>query len=180
MVPLFGVALLGWTISSVLILYWLESVIIGILNVPKILAAKGFVLGNIFNAAFFTVHFGAFCAGHGVFVAEIFDAKDEMLSLLTGGPLAIAGGSFFISHFVSMMVNFFGKKEYATRTSQEQMFLPYGRVVVMHIVILVGGFMAQKFGAPIIVLFLLIFLKTFFDLIAHNAEHKSEHLNSEV
>ncbi len=169
---------LQWDVGTILLLYWLESVVIGILNIPKILFTQSSLFGNVFLAAFFTVHYGGFSAGHGVFLKEMFDVDLSLNALLVWGPFSLAGLSFFISHFVSMMVNHFGKREYKTRTANEQMFLPYGRVVIMHITILFGGFLALKFGAPIYALILLIAIKTFIDLVAHTKEHaKAESLH---
>jgi len=41
LVPLAGVLFWGWNISTLLIRYWVENGIVGILNVPKILLAEG-------------------------------------------------------------------------------------------------------------------------------------------
>lgn len=41
LLPLAGVVWWGWTVLEVLVLYWLESGIVGLLNVPKILFARG-------------------------------------------------------------------------------------------------------------------------------------------
>lgn len=40
-VPLLGVVLLGWSMQGLLLVYWLESAVIGAFNVPKILYAHG-------------------------------------------------------------------------------------------------------------------------------------------
>jgi hypothetical protein len=40
-VPLLGVLLLGWSMQGLLLVYWLESGVIGAYNVPKILHAHG-------------------------------------------------------------------------------------------------------------------------------------------
>ena len=81
MIPLFGIFLFGWDAVTILVLYWLESVIIGALNIVKILSVRTsetppnlFVLGNLFTAFFFTVHFGMFTWVHGEFLKEIFGA----------------------------------------------------------------------------------------------------------
>ena len=71
-----------------------------------------------------------------------------------------------------MFINFFGKKEYLLRTANEQMTSVYGRVFVMHIGILFGGFLAVKFGAPVLAVVMLIVLKTLIDLAAHKKEHR--------
>ena len=40
-VPLLGVLLLGWSMQGLLLVYWLESGVVGAFNVPKILRAHG-------------------------------------------------------------------------------------------------------------------------------------------
>lgn len=40
-VPLLGVLLLGWSMQGLLLVYWLESGVVGAFNVPKILYAHG-------------------------------------------------------------------------------------------------------------------------------------------
>ncbi|HXG26798.1 MAG TPA: DUF6498-containing protein, partial [Candidatus Binatia bacterium] len=40
-VPLVGVAFFGWSLLTILVLYWLENGIVGLWNVPKILMAQG-------------------------------------------------------------------------------------------------------------------------------------------
>ncbi|MEP3889718.1 MAG: DUF6498-containing protein [Hellea sp.] len=179
-IPIIGIFLFGWDAATILVLYWLESVIIGIVNIPKILACrKGgrgvFVsmMSNLFICVFYMVHYGIFTGVHGVFLAELLGARPVMDGLIHGGPLVWTAFIFFVSHLFSMLVNFFGKKEYLGRTPHEQMFSVYGRVFVMHIVIIFTGFAALAFGAPIIAVIMLIGLKTVMDLAAHNKEHQN-------
>lgn len=88
LVPLVGVLWWGWSVLDVLVVYWLESGVIGALNVPKILLAGGEgdgtegtaltvngrpvdLSGRAANAAlagFFLIHYGIFWVVHGVFV----------------------------------------------------------------------------------------------------------------
>ena len=74
--------------------------------------------------------------------------------------------------------NFFGKKEYVGRLANEQMFFPYGRIVIMHIVIILGGGLVLALGQPVVALIMLIALKLAFDIAAHTMEHdgKPQHL----
>ena len=97
LLPLAGVTLWGWSVFEVLLLYWLESGVVGALNVPKILLAAGsddgatapsdglvdwqveglptdWVAGrsgpldNLGTALFFVFHYGVFWVVHGAFV----------------------------------------------------------------------------------------------------------------
>ena len=177
--PIFGVLYWGWDATAILVLYWLESVIMGLLNVPKILACRqteeGHIvsaLGNLFVAGFFSVHYGIFTFVHGTFLAEMFGARSMMEELLSGGTIFWTAVTFLISHLFSMFINFFGKKEYLGRETGKQMMSVYGRVFVMHFVIILGGFAVQAFGAPVLAVLMLIILKTVIDLAAHKKEHR--------
>jgi len=65
-VPLVGVLAWDWRVGDVVILYWIESLVIGLFNVLRILAAQparargGFLSGKLVLAAFFVVHYGGF------------------------------------------------------------------------------------------------------------------------
>jgi hypothetical protein len=123
---------------------------------------------------FFILHYGVFWAVHGVFVFVFFGLSSP--SGLFGGlglrGVAIAAAALFLSHAVSFFVNFLGKEEYLTVSPDQQMMEPYSRVVVLHVTILAGGFLADALGAPLAALVLLIVLKTVIDLLAHLREHR--------
>jgi hypothetical protein len=90
LIPLAGVLLWGWNVATLLVLYWVENGIVGLLNVPKMLVASGLDepasrvvavrrigpvtvarSGMTTKAAlvpFFLVHYGIFWFVHGVFV----------------------------------------------------------------------------------------------------------------
>lgn len=178
-VPIFGVLFWGWDAIAILVLYWLESVIIGLLNIPKVLACRkteagsfSSALSNLLLAGFFAIHYGMFTGVHGVFLAEMFSARPIMEGLFSGGPILWTAATFLISHLFSMFINFFGKKEYLGQDAGKQMFSVYGRVFVMHFAVILGGLAIQAFGAPIFAVILLIVLKTAFDLAAHIKEHE--------
>ena len=86
--------------------------------------------------------------------------------------VAIAAAALFLSHGVSLFVNFPGKEEYRAVSPDQQMTEPYSRVVVLHVTILAGGFFAESFGAPLAALILLVLLKTVIDLLANPREQR--------
>src|SRR5438105_3002112 len=85
LVPLVGVLLFGWSLATILVLYWAESGVVGLLNIPKILLARGDLrvgrgdvslalpmldgsgglLLRLFLSVFFLVHYGIFWLAHG-------------------------------------------------------------------------------------------------------------------
>ncbi len=172
LIPLIGVFLFGWTVLDILLLYWVENVIIGVLNIPKMWMCQGNPFGKVFNSVFFSFHFGMFCFGHGAIIADIFGDGADLKTLVLKTAILWTAASFLLSHAFSFLLNFIGKGEYKTRDMQTQMFLPYGRIVLMHIVVLVGGLLVQELGSPIYALLVLIGLKTAMDIGAHRLEHK--------
>ena len=111
LVPLAGVIWWGWNVYSLLVLYWIENGIIGILNVPKILRAEGEVVsgGATFRmsgrsglargamVAFFVLHYGIFWAVHGIFVflLPLFIGLGSMATAIGGGLPGPASGEPF-------------------------------------------------------------------------------------
>jgi hypothetical protein len=52
------------------------------------------------------------------------------------------------------------------------MFQPYGRVVILHITIIIGGFLSVFLGSPLVALLFLIILKIVIDIATHLREHR--------
>jgi Family of unknown function (DUF6498) len=86
-VPLVGVLFFGWSLWTILAIYWIENGIVGLWNIPRILLAQGVLLpgrvgvgyrawavqpmpafGRGFMAIFFAIHYGLFWLVHGAFV----------------------------------------------------------------------------------------------------------------
>jgi len=163
------------------------SVIIGLLNIPKILscrnksqasgARRASLGGLIYLSVFFSVHYGMFCFGHYAFLQTIYPGLPDassMVDVMTGPLLFWSLLGLLASHLVSMIVNFYGKGEYKTRSPNTQMFMPYPRIVVLHIVIIIGGGFAVATGQGTVTLLLLVLIKIVFDLAAHLVEHSEK------
>jgi hypothetical protein len=184
--PLFGVLFLGWKIFPLLVLFWLENVIVGVFNVFKMLVAsptsgKQWV-AKVGAIPFFCFHYGMFTLVHGIFVFVMFggilmDSPDfptpaAVAQVFGDFQIGWAALALFISHLVSFIFNYIGKGEYKQVNLNALMGEPYGRVVVLHVTIIVGGFLIAFLGSPIFALILLLVLKTVIDIQAHLREHK--------
>jgi hypothetical protein len=192
LIPLFGVLLFGWSLFSIMLLYWLENGIIGFFNIFKIALARapgsGFTINRRpvspsnkeLRIIFFILHYGLFWTVHGVFVFVFFglSSSSGLFGSVGLRGVAIAAAALFLSHGVSFFVNFLGKEEYRTVSPDRQMTEPYSRVVVLHVTILAGGFLADSLGAPLAALVLLVLLKTVIDLLAHLREHRKAEMRS--
>jgi hypothetical protein len=183
-VPIAGVLFLGWTVFPIVLLYWLENVVIGAFNVAKMLLARpqeiAYNLGKLFIVPFFIVHFGMFTYGHGVLILALFGPKGtEAFDVLGSVPPAIRANqlgwavvALIVSHGLSFYWNYLENGEYRRASLQTLMAQPYGRVVVLHLAVLFGGWIVLLLGSPVLALVLLVVLKTAADVRAHTAERR--------
>lgn len=183
LVPLAGVLFFGWSVFATLLLFWVENVIVGVFNILRMLTAMprsaAMWAVKAFMIPFFTFHYGMFVFVHGVFVLQLFGGVHirgfptpmMFIDAIREAGIAPAAWGLALSHGVSFAFNYIGAGQYKTALLPQLMFRPYGRVMVMHVVILVGGFLVQMLGSPVIALALLVVLKTGLDLVAHLREH---------
>ncbi len=179
LVPVFGVFFAGWDVGAIMAIYWLENVAIGILNALKILLARagGTPLpARAGMALFFCVHYGIFTLVHGVFVFAVFQ-KDGPFGGRGFSPFAALGEyglaflALFGSHLFSFFVNYLGRGEFRDKNVMLVMIQPYGRIVILHVTIILGGFVTMALGSPKPVILLLVILKTMGDVFFHLKEH---------
>ena len=188
LVPLLGVLFLGWNVYSILILYWVENGIVGAVNVLKMARAEGIertrgdsdrVTGAQRGGliAFFVMHYGIFWVVHGVFV---FVGTLFAIGLTQGSgpargfsidwlPVAILG--LVVVHLATYYFTFIRGGEYLRVSPDRQMWEPYPRVVVLHVVILLGGFVTAWLGQPVALVALLVVVKTVIDLALYAYAH---------
>ncbi|HVT28115.1 MAG TPA: DUF6498-containing protein [Lacipirellulaceae bacterium] len=215
--PLFGVLFLGWDAFSIVILYWSENVIIGAINVLKMITCRPgdelLILGDVdpndklnrarmersrgqsvkllrlandgsklFFVPFFIIHYGGFCFVHGVLIFAIFGREaggfgpfggfDNLLHVFTNEHLWWCVAALAASHLWSFAVNYLRRGEYRRSSVPVLMFQPYARIVILHVAILIGGFIAAALGSNVVVLLILIVGKTLLDLSLHLAERQ--------
>jgi putative flippase GtrA len=158
------------------LLFWAESAVIGFYNLCKLGKLGGWSV--LFYGPFFVGHYGAFMVGHLLFIYGFFgdgfgsgtdvQVTQVLQDFLQLAPVLLA---FFISHGISFFTNFLGRQEYRGKDIKQQMSQPYRRIIIMHVTIIFGGFMAMAFDTVLPALLLLIVLKLVMDLHAHLAEH---------
>jgi len=190
-VPLVGVAGFGWDLHSLLVVYWLESAVVGLAYVAKIRRAEGeddsdglpsiglnerpidsFVgESNGVIAVFFLSHYGLFWVGHGVFVL-LFPLFFPGIEPASPSVVAAAAVGLAAYHAISYRVNYVGEREYERNGPVTLMIEPYRRVFVLHLTVLFGGFAVATIGAPVGALVVMVLVKTALDLRAHLREHE--------
>lgn len=185
LLPLYGVLFWSWEVFPLLALFWMENVLIGVLNAARMLlidpADAALWAAKLLMVPFFCVHYGMFTAVHGVFVFSMFGKYGTQgLEVLAPAARAAADwnlwlplGALAASHLFSFFWNFLARGEYLRGGLQAQMMKPYGRVVVLHLAILIGGAAAMALGSPLWALLVLLAVKIAVDLRAHLKEHRA-------
>lgn len=163
-----------WNPTTVLLIYWFQSVIIGLFNFIRILqlrdfSTEGFGFNGrpaeptsatrLFSAFFFLFHYGVFHLIYlGFILTETFGGKPDVTEFRY---ILFTTGLFLITHFFSYLF-------YRYRDTQKQkigsvMARPYTRIIPMHLTLIFGAF-----GGG---LFLFLLVKTVADVIMHVIEH---------
>lgn len=203
LVPLLGVVLFQWGAAQLVFLYWVENLVIGFYTVLKMaLLNVGnplLHLAKLVQIPVFCLHFGFFCAIHGIFLVVLFKPGDEVPALfqhLHGSgqflyldfPASVIAAvwhqrppgiewpacGLLVSHGVSFVQNFLANEAYAFWNVGDLMRQPYNRMVILHLAIIGGGVSIVKLGSPIPLLCILVLLKLGLDICLHLRERGRE------
>ncbi len=173
-----GIVLFSWQTFTVLAFYWLENVVIGGFTLLRIFAAGARTerhAESLGSGVFFTAHYGLFCLVHGIFVATLFGNFSSAHGLFDPVLLMIGriGGDWIgLLVIVSMVVAaaFDAMRAWSSMNPDDEnviktiMFEPYGRIIVLHLVLIGGGFLMQLLQAPALAALLLVAFKLAYDL----------------
>lgn len=194
LLPVYGVLALDWDVGSLMILYWSENLVLGFYTLLKMLVTSP--LGGLFSGLFFAVHYGGFCAVHGLFIMSMLVEPDmdflsgdghwpfffvflELLvsvvrQVLAYAPPAwlVAFAGLMLSHGLSFVLNFLLADERDRLGLKALMFAPYGRIVVLHVAVIIGGIGVAALGEPLAMLVVLVLLKLAVDIALHLREHR--------
>lgn len=166
-----------WALPTILASYWLQSVIIGLLQALKmaeltVFSTEGVKMNDRLVAptpatrrsmvAFFLVHYGLFHAAYAFFIVDS--------GPIAWGDVAISGPAFFANHLFSYFDNR-GRARKAPPNIGAMMAFPYIRILPMHGFILGGALLAPSGGWTIA--FFMV-LKTIADETMHAIEHRSD------
>ena len=179
--PIIGVTFFGWDIFEIVILYVLETMIIGLFNILKMFIVKDG--GKPFLIPFFFIHYNGFILIQSVFVLMLLGGEIDDTGLLTEGTindlyLTFTNRDFIIailliifSHGVSFFRNFIKKRAFENLKLGKLMFAPYKRIFVQQFMVIGGAMIVMLFQAPMGFLIIFIMLKTVLDLRAHSKSH---------
>lgn len=183
LLPLAGVFLWGWQVFDLLLIYWIESGVVGLVTVARILAWRPVgtapwrqVAVKAAAALLFCVHYGLFWLLHGL-----------VLVVLFGGPLGGPGGflagvpataaayllvapgilvarvdlyalailGLLLAHGASVLMPTPGRSRLGQEDPEALTAQAYRWMLPLHLVIVAGGFLVSAVGQtlPVLVLF---------------------------
>lgn len=174
------------TATEVLWMYWIQSVIIGAFNFFRIITLKNFSTeglkqnakavnptkaAKIFTSIFFLFHYGFFHLVYGIFIATFPVILSEEKT--TGISYLLFPSIVFL---INYGIEFYNEQTIITDEVPNLgalMFMPYLRIIPMHLTIILGGFIAAAgsfagLNTSVAVILLLMGLKTFVDLLTHS------------
>lgn len=175
--PLAGVLSGQISLGQVMVLFWSESAIIGFFTLVKMIVVGKWAA--LAAGPFFAGHYGGFMAVHFMLIYGLFvgmnspSAEPPALQAIAAlyKPLWPMAAALFVSHAVSFALNFIGRREYQGETVSGLMSAPYKRIMLLHLTLIFGGWVAMLVDSPAPAVALLIGLKIIADLHAHTREH---------
>jgi hypothetical protein len=188
LLPIYAVLAWGWNAVPLVMLYWMENVVAGVMTIPRILVSGarfgiGGVLGGAFLSAFFVVHYGLFCLVHGTFLVAFASYSNQQS--VEDVPFADLEGIFryglqsglhvdwiiyAIAAFqvIVFLVDFIWKGEWKRSSPDKEMASPYGRIVVLHIGIFVGAGALFLLGQPMVGVLALVLFRAVLGLLSNS------------
>lgn len=188
LVPLVGAVFLGWNVGAIVVLYWFECVIVGVLNVPKMALANGgratsgasavvgVFLYKVVAIPFFALQYSAFLFVSGVaalYLAVASGGSEPPTNFSPGAyfaliklPIAgliVAAISLLLSHLVSFN-DFLVRRDYEGIDPISQMGAAYPRVFMLLVTALASGAVIVVMGSPVWAVATFVIGKTLLDL----------------
>lgn len=169
LLPVYAVLVWGWGAIPLVMFYWLENVLAGVMTLPRVFIASarygipGFIIGLLL-CAFFIFHYGLFCLVHGTFlVGFTATANPALLDTLPLGDMtgiirfALTSGANIIwalygacaFQILVFLREFIVKGAWKTAEPFDEMLAPYGRVIVLHFALFAGAAALLALGQPL-------------------------------
>lgn len=185
LLPVYGVWFLGWNAVDAFVAYALETLIVGVLTLLKMIlvamrgkkhvwyGAGGSTNTNgLFFIAFFIIHFGLFAAMQTAIFSQsagitppgsgMFHFFFHWLAYINK-DIAIMLGGFIVSYLARSFIPFILTGEYKTISMARLMFQPYGRIFIQQFTVILGSMLLSfRLGKGFILVFALV--KIFFEV----------------
>jgi hypothetical protein len=179
LVPIAAILLFGWGATPLVALYWLENLIIGAYTILRLGGAAVVSFINLatalFMIPFFTFHYGMFCYGHGLFIRSFAGGEGNgggaaPMDLVTwalgsGDGMFWFVGLIIVTNAIFFLVDYIGRGEFRRADPPAEMFAPYGRIVTLHVAIILGAFIAIATDQRLLGVLILIAIRVIFGIV---------------
>lgn len=179
LIPVYGVWFLGWNPVEAFTVYAMETMIVGIMTVGKLLIvtiarggddwpANGKVSyqSGFFFILFFIMHFGIFALVQTTIFAQTAGITPPGSSSFhfffkwytyINEDIAYMLAAFIVSYLFRSFIPFIANKEYKTIPLMIIMFQPYGRILIQQFTVILGSmFLSLGAGKVFILVFSVI------------------------
>jgi hypothetical protein len=179
LLPVLAVFAFGWGATPLVALYWLENLVIGAFTIFRMIgtaiASVASLAMALFMVPFFFFHYGMFCFVHGVFLRLFAGGEGggdnlEPVSLIRWALGTAPEMLWFVAAIAAVsalyyVFDFLARGDYRTSNPQLEMFSPYGRIVTLHIAIILGAGVAFTLSEPLAGVLLLILIRVAFGFL---------------
>lgn len=188
LIPLYGVWFLGWDAKHVFIVYAMETVIVGIINIIKMAIVTIFVnsthqwqrgdknsmQSGWFFIFFFIIHYGffVFVQTQLFFKSSSIGKDDSFIFNYTQIPSILGDDGkmvlliFVLYYTAQSFFQFFTNGNYKNISMMRLMFEPYIRIFTQQIIVIIGG-MCLAFGAGKIFILVFVIAKIYMELFVN-------------
>jgi uncharacterized protein DUF6498 len=189
LLPIYGVIAWGWNAVPLVMLYWMENVVAGVMTLPRIVisgASYGGVglFAGLAMSVFFVFHYGLFCFVHGTFLvafASISAGPEQLATASFGDMFSIFTFGLNSGLHVDWMIGiialfqvavffweFILKGEWKTTNPMAEMFAPYARIVILHFGIFAGAAALFFLGQPMVGVLALILFRAAWGIVTNS------------
>jgi hypothetical protein len=200
--PIYGVLVWGWSATPLVLVYWTENVISGVMTLPRIFISGANygvkMMGiSLFLCAFFIVHYGLFCAVHGTFLMVFSIVADALhggvdprfgsfdtvmmnipamigVTLSSGLHVDWLLGVIVAWQILVFLWEFILKGGWKQTNPMVEMFGPYGRIIILHFGLFAGFGALLLLGQPMIGVLGLILFRAIYGVLTN------DHLGSPI
>jgi hypothetical protein len=175
---------------SILFVYFLETIVIGIFNAIKMFCTiklgnskgYGFIVFFLFHYGFFVAiqsifAFAIFSNGDDVVFKEPFHLIDNYLKILNLEDIKYALPAIIFTHLGKFFTDFIVGEKYLKFDIQKIMFSPYVRIIIQQFVVILSFFFIVFTKEGIVAAILLILFRFFIDLILESIKEDSKVLD---
>lgn len=169
-----GPLLLGWNVRALLLVFWLEVVFAGLVNIAKMgLAEEKGPLGKsrTYQVIFYIAHYSTFCVMYWVVILAIVRGLSASYEGLVWAVLPVAS-LLGASHVVSLFVDYRAGGECERASSQRLMWQVYVRVAPVQAVVVVAAVVTGAAGVGEPAAVAVWGVKTVADVVAYVLERR--------